>query len=428
MEIVYLCFGLFCGSLISYLWLQQRRTMEMEQSVMRHPLTIQMKEAHERLIAELRGEREKLLEHATALAGLREKNAALVQRQTEYASDLVALKRQFQDEFEHLAHRIFEERSIKFNEQNKQQLDTVLHPFKDKLREFETKVERVYAEENKDRIALKTEIKMLADLNHKLSTEAHHLATALRGNKQQGHWGELILEKILERSGLTRGQEYVTQLVTENGDGDQIKPDVVVNLPDNKHIIVDAKVSLTAYNAMIASEEEEQRMSHLKSHTDSVRSHIKLLSEKHYATSKKLVSPDFVLLFMPIEAAFSTAMQHDHDLYSYAWDRKVVLVSPTTLLATLRTVSSIWTQEKRTRNAETIADEAGKLYDKFVGFVDDLLEVGKRMDNAKKSYEEAMNKLTLGTGNLVRRSELMREMGARNTKQLAQKIIDRGNE
>jgi len=428
MEIIYLIVGCALGGVLVYFMLQNKRKEQLENSLTNHPLLLEMKTANERLRQELEQSRQTILQQASELSANKEKNNGMQERLTQHQSDLVELKRQFQEEFQNLANRIFDEKSSKFNEQNKQQLDSVLHPFKDKLREFETKVERVYAEENKDRIELKTEIKMLAELNGKLSTEANNLATALRGNKQQGNWGEMILEKILERSGLVKGQEYDTQVQTENQEGEKIKPDVVVNLPDNKHIIVDAKVSLTAYNLMISSELEEDRMMHLKMHSDSVRSHIKLLSDKHYSTSKHLTTPDFVLLFMPIEAAFSTAMQHDNELYNFAWDRKVVLVSPTTLLATLRTVSSIWTQEKRTRNAETIAEEAGKLYDKFVGFVEDLVEIGKRMDNAKKSYEEAMTKLTTGTGNLVRRAEHMKTLGAKTTKQLTPKVIDRAHE
>jgi DNA recombination protein RmuC len=428
MEIIYLVVGCLLGGLLVYFMLQNKRKEQLEKSLADHPLLLELKTANERLRQDLDQSRQTILQQASELSAGKEKNNGLIERLAQHQSDLVELKRQFQDEFQNLANRIFDEKSSKFNEQNKQQLDSVLHPFKDKLREFETKVERVYAEENKDRIELKTEIKMLADLNGRLSSEANNLASALRGNKQQGNWGEMILEKILERSGLVKGQEYDTQVHTENQEGEKIKPDVVVNLPDNKHIIIDAKVSLTAYNLMISSEHEEGRLAHLKQHSDSIRSHIKILSEKHYHTSKHLTTPDFVLLFMPIEAAFSTAMQHDNELYNYAWDRKVVLVSPTTLLATLRTVSSIWTQEKRTRNAETIAEEAGKLYDKFVGFVEDLIEIGKRMDNAKKSYEDAMNKLTTGTGNLVRRAENMKALGAKTTKNITPKIIDGSHE
>lgn len=428
MEFIYLLLGIVLGVALTYAWRQASWRKSMEESIVQHPLMLELKESRANIQNELESERRNALALSNELATLREKNTSLLERQEAYQNDLIELKRQFHSEFHHLANRIFEEKSSKFNEQNKQQLDAVLHPLKDKLNAFEAKVDRVYAEENKDRIALKTEIKLLTELNNRLSDEAHQLATALRGNKKQGNWGEMILEKVLERSGLTKGQEYDTQVVLENGDGQQIKPDVVIQLPENKHIIIDAKVSLIAYNAMIAAETEEERLVKLKQHTESIRSHIKGLSDKHYESSKQLNSPDFVLLFMPIEAAFSTAMQHDHDLYSYAWDRKVVLVSPTTLLATLRTVSSIWTQEKRTKNAEAIADEAGKLYDKFVGFVDDLVEIGRRMDLSRKSYDEAMNKLSSGTGNLIRRAENMRQLGARNTKQLKQNKTDEHQE
>ncbi|MEN9640302.1 MAG: recombination protein RmuC [Bacteroidota bacterium] len=418
MEIVYLLVGVVLGAVLTYMWRQNYWRLEVEKSVAQHPLMIELRDNRSRIQQELEVERKQRLGLTSEVATLREKNQALLERQEAYQNDLVELKKQFHAEFNHLANRIFDEKSSKFNEQNKQQLDAVLHPLKDKLREFETKVERIYGEENKDRGALKTEIKMLTELNNRVSHEAQQLVTALRGNKQQGNWGEMILENVLDRSGLTKGQEYLTQVNLENAEGLQIKPDVVIQLPENKHIIIDAKVSLVAYNAMIATDREEERITHLKQHIDSIRGHIKGLSDKHYATAKQLNTPEFVLLFMPIEAAFSAAMQHDHDLYSYAWDRQVVLVSPTTLLATLRTVASIWAQEKRTKNAEAIAEEAGKLYDKFVGFVDDMTEIGKRMDSSRRSYDDAMNKLTTGTGNLIRRAEHMKNLGARNTKNL----------
>ena len=305
----------------------------------------------------------------------------------------------------------------------------MLSPFRQKLTDFENKVEKVYKEENNERINLKAELKLLSDMNKQLSTDANNLASALKGsNKSQGNWGEMILEKILERSGLTAGQEYEVQTSDQNQDGRIIRPDVVVHLPEGKHIIIDSKVSLIAYNSMIAAGSDEERERYLKAHLESIRSHIKQLSEKNYATAKKLVTPDFVLLFMPIEAAFSAAMQLDSELYNYAWDKKVVLVSPTTLLATLRTVASIWVQEKRTRNAEEIALEAGKLYDKFSAFVDDLIDVGKRMDSAKGSYEEAMKKLTSGTGNLVGRAEKMRKLGARNQKDINPLLVERSSQ
>ncbi|MBL7942392.1 MAG: DNA recombination protein RmuC [Flavobacteriales bacterium] len=374
----------------------------------------------------LQREKEQLLGE---IASIRQQAASLTERLEQRSVEMAEMKKTFATEFENLANRIFEEKGKKFTEQNRDQLDQVLNPFKEKLKDFEKKVDDVYKEENKERINLKAELKQLSDLNRQLTSEANNLATALKGdNKAQGNWGELVLEKILERSGLKEGEEYQTQVVTENAAGDRIKPDVVVFLPDNKHIIIDSKVSLVAYNQMIAAQSDDERLRFMKAHADSVRNHVKLLGEKNYQTSTGTDSPDFVLLFMPIEPALGAALQHDTELFLYAWDRKIVIVSPSTLIATLRTIASIWKQERQTRNAFQIAEEGGKLYDKFKGFVDDLVQVGRQMDGAKAKYEEAMNKLISGRGNLVSKAEIMRKLGARTTKQLDRAIVERAED
>ncbi len=353
-------------------------------------------------------------------------NQNLDEKLTVQKQELEEMQKRFTKEFENLANKILEEKSSKFTEQNKTNLDIILNPLKEKIKDFEQKVEKAYDKENAERITLKTEIKNLVELNKKISEEANNLATALKGdNKQQGNWGEIVLEKILESSGLIKDREYQTQFSTTNEEGDRIRPDVVVFLPDEKHIIIDSKVSLVAYDAFVNTVVEDDRLRFRKAHIDSVRSHIKLLGEKNYQTAFGLNTPDFVLLFIPIESSFSVAIQADQDLFSYAWDRKIVIVSPSTLLVTLRTISSIWKQERQTRNALQIAEEGGKLYDKFVAFVEDLVRVGKRMDDAKKDYVEAMSKLTDGSGNLVRRAEKMKELGAKATKTLPQPIIER---
>ncbi|MEP7169301.1 MAG: DNA recombination protein RmuC [Bacteroidota bacterium] len=340
--------------------------------------------------------------------------------------ELSELQIRFTKEFENLANKILEEKTHKFTEQNKTNLDVILNPLKEKIKDFEQKVELAYKTESAERNTLKGEIRSLVELNKKISEEANNLATALKGdNKQQGNWGEVVLEKILEVSGLIKDREYKTQFVTTNDEGDRIKPDVVIFLPDEKHIIIDSKVSLVAYDAYVNAPDEEVRLGFRKAHIDSVRSHIKLLGDKNYQTAFGLNTPDFILLFVPIESSFSVAIQADQDLFNYAWDRKIVIVSPTTLLATLRTISSIWKQERQTRNALQIAEEGGKLYDKFVGFVEDLLKVGRKMDDAKKDYVEAMSKLTDGSGNLVRRAEKMKELGAKAGKSLPLQIIER---
>jgi DNA recombination protein RmuC len=259
-----------------------------------------------------------------------------------------------------------------------------------------------------------------------VTEETQNLTRALKGDtKKQGNWGEVILERVLERSGLTKGQEYVTQFQTENQSGDTIKPDVVIHLPDQKHLIVDAKVSLTAYEAFMAAENEADREKHLKAHIVSMRSHAKLLSEKNYPSGNGLNAPEFVLMFVPIESSFALAVQGDVDLFTYAWDLRIVIVSPSTLLATLRTVASIWKQENQNKNALEIAKKAGDLYDKFTGFADDLIKVGRQMDTAKDTYSDAMKKLVDGTGNLVKRVEELKKMGAKASKNINPDLLGR---
>jgi DNA recombination protein RmuC len=350
-------------------------------------------------------------------------------RLIEQKIELTNLREQFTKEFENLANRIFEEKSKKFTDQNKINLDDILKPFNEKIKDFEKKVGEVYDIEMRDKISLREEVKKLYELNSKISDEANNLTKALKGdNKTQGNWGELILEKVLERSGLNKDREYKTQVVTKNVDGETIKPDVVVFLPDNKHLVIDAKVSLLAYEQFINCEDKTLLDKFLKEHINSVRSHVKLLSDKNYYTSTDFSTPDFVLLFMPIESAFSAAVQHDLEMFNYAWEKRIVIVSPTTLLATLRTVSSLWKIESQNRYAIEIANQAGSLYDKFEGFIKDLLDMGKKMDDSKKSYEEAMKKLSTGSGNLVKKIENLKTLGAKATKNLPQNLLDKSEE
>lgn len=380
----------------------------------------------ENMFSQERDSRLKLTaEHAT----LNTKNVDLQERLNEQKTELEQLQQRFKTEFENLANKILEEKSVKFTEQNRINLDLVLNPLKEKIKDFEDKVEKTYKTESSERISLKEQIKNLLDLNKQLSSEANNLATALKGdNKMQGNWGEMVLEKILESSGLIKDQEYRTQVVTTNVEGDRIKPDVMVFLPEQKHLIIDSKVSLVAYSEMIASSDDAQRSRSTTLHVQSVKSHIKLLSEKSYQTAAGFNTPDFVLLFMPIEPAFSLVMQADPEIYQYAWDRKIVLVSPTTLLATLRTVASIWKQERQVKNALLIAEEGGKMYDKLVLFITDMIAIGKKMDGAKEDYVEAMKKLTDGSGNLIGKAQKMKELGAKAQKSLPQSLIERAGE
>ncbi len=429
MEMVYLIIGLLLGAVVAYFFNALKSSQRLESDVQKHPVVGELRLSNERLRSEVEQMRKLERTQIAELASAREQLSGMSKRMEEQAVEVNEIRNQFKLEFQNLANKIFDEKSEKFANQNKVQLDSLLNPFKDKLRDFETKVEKVYSEENKDRINLKAEIKLLSDMNKQLSSDANNLAIALKGsNKSQGSWGELILEKILERSGLQNGVEFKKQHTSSNEDGDKIRPDVVIYLPDGKHIVIDSKVSLIAYNSMIAASDDITRERFAKAHVDSFRSHVKLLGEKNYHTSKDYITPDFVLLFTPIEAAFGVVMQQDNDLYNYAWDRRIIIVSPTTLLATLRTVATMWNQEKRTKNAEAIADEAGKLYDKFVGFLDDLIDVGKKIDSAKKTFEDSMNKLYLGTGNLINRAQKMKKLGARTTKEINTKLAERAGD
>ncbi|MDZ4758608.1 MAG: DNA recombination protein RmuC [Bacteroidota bacterium] len=343
--------------------------------------------------------------------------------------EMESLTKKLQADFENIASRLLEEKSQKFTEQNRTNLDIILNPLKDRIKEFEEKVDKTYKAESGERISLKTEIKQLMEMNLNLQKEANNLTTALKGdNKKQGNWGEIILERVLEMSGLQKDREYRTQYTATGNDGNTLRPDVVVMLPDNKHIIIDSKVSLIAYDSWSSAETEQDRSKYIKQHVDSVRNHIKQLGDKNYQAAQGFNSPDMVLLFMPIEPAFAAAMQHDQDIYTFAWERKIVIVSPSTLLATLRTVSSLWQQDRQVKNALEIARQGGELYDKFVGFVESLEKVGKSIDVAHINYNEAYKKLSTGSGNLVNRTQKLQELGAKTTKQLSANLLKEESE
>lgn len=344
-------------------------------------------------------------------------------------AEIGQLQDKFRIEFRNLANEILEEKTQKFTEQNKTKLDEILKPLGEKIKEFEKKVDETYDKESKQRFSLEKEIKNLADLNQQISNDAKNLTTALTyDSKKQGNWGELILERVLESSGLVRGQEYTREVATRSDQGDIYRPDVIVNLPDNKHIIIDSKVSLVAYTDFTAAVTQEEQEKQRKMHLISMRSHVKLLSEKNYQHLGAFDTPDYVLLFMPIESAFSLAIQSDPDLFTFAWDKNVVIVSPTTLLATLKTVASIWKHEKQTQNAIEIARQGGLLYDKFVAFLADLEKVGNQIDTVKRTYDEAHKKMKSGSGNLIGKVEKLRELGAKTGKEIPRSLLEKTEE
>jgi len=365
------------------------------------------------------------------IATLQTKNDNLIEKLTEQKTQLEDLQARFTKEFENLANRILDDKSKKFTEQNEVQLKNILDPLKERILNFEKRVNETHTESEKDRSALKEQLRIMSDMNKRMSEEALNLTKALKGDsKKQGNWGELILEKVLEKSGLTKGREYDVQQSFTLEDGSRLQPDVIIRLPDSKNLIVDSKVSLVAYERYIASDDDDKSAqdAFLKEHIISIRTHIKGLSGKNYQNLYGVGSPDFVLLFIPIEPAFILSISTDNELYNDAFDKNVVLVSPTTLLATLRTIANVWKQEYQSQNAMEIAKQGADMYDKFVAFTEDLIKVGKLMDDSKRTYSEAMNKLYDGKGNLVRRAENMKKLGIKASKQLPQGLVDRAEE
>lgn len=331
------------------------------------------------------------------------------------------------EKFELISHRLLEETSKKLSDQSQRHLSTVIDPFKERLKDFESKVENFYAQERADKGSLKGELTRLMDLNLKMTVEAENLTKALKGdNKAQGNWGEMILENILSNSGLRKDEEYIiqgTDLSLKNDDGQIIRPDVIIKLPENKHLIVDSKVSLVAYEAYCQAEDEAAKLKFAKAHVESLRQHIRGLAAKKYYSADQLISPDFVMLFMPIEPAFALAFKMDPSLMQEAWDKRVALVSPTTLLTTLKTVATIWKQERQERNALEIAKRGGQLYDKFVAVVQDFEGMGEQITRLGKSHEQLMNKMSHGTGNVLRQVEMLKELGAKAEKKLPDHLL-----
>ena len=350
----------------------------------------------------------------------------LFERMREQRQETEELQEKFTKEFENLANKILEEKSNKFTEQNRENLKNILSPLQEKIHLFEKKVEDTHKESIDYHAALRQQILGLREMNEQMSRETLNLTKALKGDtKMQGNWGELILERVLEKSGLEKGREYYVQQSHVTEEGSRIQPDVVINLPDGKKMIVDSKISLVAYERFVNEEDDTLRAVHLKEHCASIRRHVDQLSDKNYHDLYQIESPDFVLLFIPMEPAFACALNEDNTLYNKAFERNIVIVTPSTLLATLRTIDSMWTNQKQQENAYEIARQAGALYDKFEGFIADLILVGKRMEEGKKAYEGAMGKLVDGRGNIITSIEKLKKMGAKAKKSLPENILNR---
>ncbi|WP_411767016.1 DNA recombination protein RmuC [Winogradskyella sp. A3E31] len=402
----------------------ERSTLEERQSQLEETI-IELKET----INKIEFEREDIRKEKEFL------NSELTRRNTEYQNlyeqskkqdeELVKQQEQLRKDFELMASKILDEKSEKFTLQNKENIKNILNPLEEKIKTFEKKVEDTQKESISMHSALKEQLLGLKDLNIQMTKEATNLTKALKGDsKLQGNWGELVLERVLEKSGLEKDREYFVQQNFQREDGTRVMPDVVLHLPDSKKMIIDSKVSLVDYERLVNAEDEE-RDAFLKAHVNSIKRHVDQLSAKNYQDLYDIESPDFVLMFIPIEPAFAIAINEDNSLYNKAFEKNIVIVTPSTLLATLRTIDTMWNNEKQQQNAVEIARQAGALYDKFEGLVTDLTGVGKKIDAAKSDYSSAMNKLVEGKGNLISRVEKIKKMGAKAKKSLPEKIIKR---
>ena len=417
MEIIQLLLGAVAGGAIA--WLLAKSSSAKELSAVR--------EAGNDASTRLSLTEKQLSDSESARNALQSDHARL---STDYArleaqysihkEEVSQLRERFRTDFENLAQKILDEKTSKFTEQNKVNLDQVLGPLRENLSRFEKQVNDAFTEETREKASLREQIQQLALMNQQMSTDAMNLVKALKGdNKAAGNWGEVILERLLEQSGLQEGVNYTAQGSFRDEDGRSNMPDVVITLPSDKHIVIDSKVSLLSYSDWVAAETDEDRNRSEKAFATSVWNHVRGLSDKNYMKLYGINSPDFVLLFMPIEPAYAMVLRADSSLWQNAYDRKIIIVSPTTLMATLTTVANIWRQEQGIKNAEKIAEEAGKLYDKLYGFIEEFEKVGKQMETMRNTYLSADNRLRVGTGNVVRRAEAMKKLGAKTTKSIA---------
>lgn len=382
-------------------------------------------------VEKIETEREAIRQEKDAL------NTELTRRNAEYENlqqqslnrdkELEERQAQLRKDFELLANKILDEKSTKFTEQNKENIKQILNPLQEKIKTFEDKVEKSQKESISMHSALKEQLVGLKDLNQQMTKEATNLTKALKGDsKMQGNWGELVLERVLEKSGLEKDREYFVQQSFTREDGSRVMPDVVLHLPDNKRMIIDSKVSLTDYERFANADENEKTV-FLKAHVNSIKKHVDELSAKNYQDLYDIQSPDFVLMFIPIEPAFAVAVNEDNTLYNKAFEKNIVIVTPSTLLATLRTIDTMWSNEKQQRNAIEIATQAGKLYDSFTNLMDELIKIGKQLGTVQGSYESAMKKLT-GRGNLITRVEKLKKLGAKASKTIDDKLLKRAEE
>lgn len=362
----------------------------------------------------------KMVEQATTVT----KMEGLKEQLAEQKQAMADLQKRLTTEFENMANRILKERAAELSETSKKDLSAILNPLKDNIAEFKQQVHEAYSLEMRDKAGLREQLKLLTEQNARISDEANNLTKALKGDvKQQGNWGEIVLERVLEMSGLHIGREFEREAVSKDDSDANKRPDVIVHLPDNKHVVIDSKVSLVAYDRLVNAPDNAAYETALKEQVASLKKHVNELAAKNYPNLPGLNAPDFVLMFVPIEAMFSVAVDADKNLFAYAWEKKIVIVSPTTLLATLRTIASIWQQENQTKNAFEIARLGGVLYDKMVGFIDDFQKIKRSLDAADKAYNDALGKMSTGKGNMLNTATRIKELGAKAGKTIPQNLL-----
>ena len=367
----------------------------------------------------------KMVEQATTVT----KMEGLKEQLAEQKQAMADLQKRLTTEFENMANRILKERAAELSETSKKDLGAILNPLKDNIAEFKQQVREAYSLEMRDKAGLREQLKLLTEQNARISDEANNLTKALKGDvKQQGNWGEIVLERVLEMSGLHIGREFEREAVSKDDNDANKRPDVIVHLPDNKHVVIDSKVSLVAYDRLVNAPDNAAYETALKDQVSSLKKHVNELAAKNYPNLPGLNAPDFVLMFVPIEAMFSVAVDADKNLFAYAWEKKIVIVSPTTLLATLRTIASIWQQENQTKNAFEIARLGGVLYDKMVGFIDDFQKIKRSLDAADKAYNDALGKMSTGKGNMLNTATRIKELGAKAGKTIPQNLLQDAEE
>lgn len=423
MELIYLIAGLIIGTLATWLVLKNKNSVQLASS---KQLSEIFEKENQQLKVNLEEKNKEILSLNNLLASSQSDLNNMSVRLKEQKEELNLLREKLNLEFKNLANEILEEKTRKFTEQNKVNLSEILKPLGEKIKDFEKKVEDAYVNETKQRFSLQEEVKRLAELNQQVSKEANSLTRALKGeSKTQGNWGEVVLESILERTGLRKGQEYTVQESFTLPDGKRYQPDVIVNYPGDRSIVIDSKVSLTAYERYTSAEDETEKSNELKAHLLSIRNHINGLSGKNYEELEGIKTLDFVMMFLPVEPAYLLAIQNDPQIWSYAYERRILLISPTNLVAVLKMIESLWKQETQSRNVMEIARQGGALYDDFILLSERLIKLGRKIDEASDFYKETMKKISEGKGNLVSRVEKLKELGIKTKKQMPDNLRQR---